>query len=412
VYAATVSAHSFADIVGQSEAVEFLQGVAARGRYANAYLLYGPPGVGKGTAAIAFARALLCERVGGAFAPAATSAQAGLFGDAPAPAPSRQPAGEACGECAACTKTAELQHPDLKFLFPVSGEESKLDDTIIETLAEWRADPLFVFVYDKAASIRLSMTRELLREMAFKPFEAGRRVVVVRDADRMREDQFSAMLKSIEEPGSSTVWVITSSRPGRMPATIRSRCQRVRFRPLDEAVIASFLTDRVGLDRTMVALLAGLSSGSLGRALSLREANPEQAREHARGLLGRARSGNYAELWKEIQGLMAYGKVSRETLRRLIELQMLWLRDLLRARYGGETERFVHADRKADVLRAAQSIDATEIRRRLMILEEALRSIEGNVSPDLTLFSTQSRLADPSRSRTEWPEPPSAPWRY
>src|SRR5206468_5943308 len=106
-------------------------------------------------------------------------------------------------------------------------EERELDKTIAETLEQLRADPLFVFGYEKAASIRLSITRDLLRELAFKPFEAARRVVVVRDADRMREDQCSAMLKSIEEPGASTVWVLTTARPSRLPATIRSRCQRV-----------------------------------------------------------------------------------------------------------------------------------------------------------------------------------------
>src|SRR5204862_3865596 len=112
--------------------------------------------------------------------------------------------------------------------FPVSGEENKLDETVAETLAALREDPLFTFVYEKAASIRLSLTRDLLRELAYQPFEAVRRVVVVRDADRMREDQYSALLKSIEEPGS-TVWVLTTSRLARLPATIRSRCQRVRF---------------------------------------------------------------------------------------------------------------------------------------------------------------------------------------
>src|SRR5262249_12395307 len=145
-----------------------------------------------------------------------------LFGAA-TPEPPRD---DACGECAACQKTNELQHPDLKFLFPLSGEERDLDETVAETLAAWRQDPFFVFTYEKAASIRLSVTRELLRELAFKPFEAPRRVVVVRDADRMREDQYSAMLESIEEPGASTVWVLTTARPSRLPATIRSRCQR------------------------------------------------------------------------------------------------------------------------------------------------------------------------------------------
>src|SRR5262245_12373878 len=215
-----------ADVIAQPGAVAFLRGVVAGGRYANAYLFHGPAGVGKGTAALAFARALLCDRRPGA--PAAP----GLF-DAPTPTPSAGPSDDACGVCPSCQKAASLQHPDLKFLFPVSGEEKELDETVAETLERLRKDPLFVFSYEKAASIRLSLTRELLRELAFQPFEAARRVVVVRDADRMREDQYSALLKSIEEPGS-TVWILTTGRPQRLPATIRSRCQSVHFAPIPE----------------------------------------------------------------------------------------------------------------------------------------------------------------------------------
>ncbi|HEY6867214.1 MAG TPA: hypothetical protein VI792_08155, partial [Candidatus Eisenbacteria bacterium] len=245
-----------ADLIGQPGAGAFLRGVVAGGRFANAYLLHGAPGVGKGTAALAFARALLCERGAGA-----RGAPAGLF-DAPAPAPGTPPADDACGECPACLKAGALQHPDLRFLFPVSGEEKDLDETIAGTLQAVREDPLHVFAYEKAASIRLSLTRELLRELAYRPFEAARRVVVVRDADRMREDQYSAMLKSIEEPGASTVWVLTTARLQRLPATIRSRCQRVRFAPLDDAVIAEFLERRAGVRAHEARLLAGLASGS------------------------------------------------------------------------------------------------------------------------------------------------------
>src|SRR5262249_270399 len=161
----------------------------------------GPAGVGKGTAALAFARALLCERSPGAVAStpdlfgAAASGEGSLLrGDPMKGATRREPPPDAAaptrdarGGCGACPKTATLQDADLKFLFPVSGEEKEPEATIAETLAGLREDPLFVFVHEKAASIRLSMTRELLRELAYAPYEAARRVVVVRDADRMRE---------------------------------------------------------------------------------------------------------------------------------------------------------------------------------------------------------------------------------
>src|SRR5438552_3481932 len=130
----------------QQEAAAFLRGVVAGGRYANAYLFQGPAGVGKGTAALAFARALLCERAGSS-AVATEAAGPSLFDAVATPAPAtsvRTAEDDACGRCPACLKSRVLQHPDLKFLFPVSGEEKDLDTTIGETLNALRTDPLFV----------------------------------------------------------------------------------------------------------------------------------------------------------------------------------------------------------------------------------------------------------------------------
>jgi len=395
-----------ADLLDQPAATTFLRGVVAGGRYANAYLFYGPAGVGKGTAALAFARALLCEHGAGAL-PAAPS----LF-DAPATAAPAGPADDACGECPACRKTATLQHPDLRFLFPVSGEENKLDETIDETLTALRQDPLFVLTYDKAASIRISLTRDLLRELAYQPFEAARRVVVVRDADRMREDQYSALLKSIEEPGLTTVWVLTTSRLHRVPATIRSRCQRVRFVPLTEASVTQFLTSRAEVAPNAARILAALSSGSLARAIALRETDPIALRNQALALLEPARRGDPSALWLAAQKFMNFGRTGREALRRMVEFHELWLRDLLRARYGAPREMLANRDHEEAIRRQAQELDAGEIRRRLMVLEEALRSIEGNVSADLTIFSTMARVAGARPGEGEWPAHPAGRWDY
>ena len=396
---------SLSQLLGQSETSSFLRGVVAGGRYANAYLFHGPAGVGKGTAALAFARALLCERT-----PGAAAVAPGLFDAAP-PA-GAAPADDACGVCPACHKTAALQHPDLKFLFPVSGEEKQLDATIAETLTAMREDPYYVFNYEKAASIRLSLTRELIRELAYKPFEASRRAVVVRDADRMREDQYSAMLKSIEEPGAATVWVLTTARPTRLPATIRSRCQRVRFAPLSEKQVEGVLTGGLGLALREARMLAALAAGSLARALTLRDAEPIALRDEALALLAPALRGDAAGLWKAAQGLTRFGRAGRESLRRVIEFHHLWLRDLLRARYDAPREMLVHRDRESEIRRQAAGLDASEIRRRLMVLEEMLRAIEGNVTADLALYSGAARVAGEHLGEGRWPAHTAARWDY
>jgi len=407
------------DLLGQTNAKTFLRSVLAGGRYANAYLFHGPAGVGKGIAALAFARAILCERAGGRRPPepARVDHAPGLFEaleppTAPAPKSSEPPLDDACGECAACLKSGDLQHPDLKFLFPVSGEEKELDTTIGDTLAALREDPFFVFTYEKFASIRLSLTRELLRELAYAPFEAARRVVVVRDADRMREDQYSALLKAIEEPGAVTVWVLTSSRPARLPATIVSRCQQVRFAPLAEDELIAYLEERVGVTARESRLLAALAAGSLGRALTLRDTDPLRLRDEALALLEPALRGDGPGLWRAAQAYMNYGRTGRESLRRMIEFHELWLRDLLRAGVGAPRDALVNRDREGELRRQAERVDPTEIRRRLMVLEEARDAIEGNVTADLTVFSAMARVAGARIGEGEWPAHLAERWRY
>jgi len=144
----------------------------------------------------------------------------------------------------------------------------------------------------------------------------------------------------------------------------------------------------------------------------MREAKPSmrEQRDAALALLGPALAGDPAALWSGIQKTTAFGKAGRERLRQALEFHQLWLRDLLRTRYGAEPEQIVNRDQAARLKELAARIDAVEIRRRLLVLEEALRSIEGNVSADLTLFSTLSRVAGDRLGEGAWPAHAAARW--
>lgn len=353
---------NLAAIAGQRRAVGQLRKLLAGTRLANAYLFHGPWGVGKTRAALAFAAALLC--------------------------PKRD--GDACGACPHCRKAMRLMHPDLRFLFPVSGEESELEETISASLEALRSDPLHVFTYEKAASIRISLTRDLIRELSFRPFEAERRVVVVRDADRMRADQYSALLKTLEEPGQSTVWILTTSRPRRLPDTVRSRCLSVRFGPLSEEEMEEFLVGSAGVAKERARLLAVVSAGSLGRALLWRDEDVRGARDEALEMLRPALAGDAGGVLQQAAGV-ARGW-NRERMRRVLEFQTLWLRDVLRLRYGADPETLVNRDRAADLRRSAEKTALGEIKRRLAVLEEIGRAIESNVNPEVAFFSGLARV--------------------
>jgi DNA polymerase-3 subunit delta' len=368
---------TFQEIVGQDRAIETLRATLRAGRIPNAYLFEGPWGVGKTRTALALAAALVC----------------------------RTESDEACGQCDACVRAARMQHPDIRFLFPVMGDE---DDPLAmaEVLGRVAEDEHHVFVYEKASSIRIGLTRELLKELAFKPYEGRRRVIVMRDADRMREDQYSAMLKSLEEPGASTLWILTTSRPNRLPPTIRSRCLRVRFRPLPEDAIAGYLAERAGTSKSEARLLAALASGSLARALTLRGENVGMLRDEALRILGQANSGDPARALEAASSAASWS--NREKMRRTLEFQFLLLRDLLRLRHGASEETLVNRDKIADLRRVADAIDVKEIRRRTALLEEVARAIDSNVTPEAAFFSAYARwgrafAVDTAERADAWP---------
>src|SRR5262245_50887771 len=159
-------------------------------------------------------------------------------------------------------------------------------------------------------------------------------------------------------------------------------------------------------------MLAALAGGSLGRALAMRDSDPDMKaqRDAALAMLLPALERKPDQLWRLVQGATGFGKAGREKLRLALEFHQLWLRDVLRLRYGGSEESLVNRDRVAELRKLAAGLDAAEVRRRLLVLEEALRSIDGNVSADLTLFSTLSRVAGDRVGEGAWPAHAAARW--
>ncbi|HEY6081299.1 MAG TPA: DNA polymerase III subunit [Polyangiaceae bacterium] len=220
---------SFAHVLGQEPAVATLERALASSKLHHAYRFEGPAGVGKGLAAMAFARALLCE------------ARAPL----------------ACGKCGSCQRAATLV-----------GEDPELPahaDLLIIERGLYRR----VLGGAEASGIGVEQVRRIvLSRVGFAPHEGRALVCVVRGADELTVSAANALLKTLEEPPANTYFVLVTSRPSRLLDTIRSRTLPVRFGPLPDAVVAQLMTER-GLDAT----LAPLAQGSMEQALRL--ADPE-----------------------------------------------------------------------------------------------------------------------------------------
>jgi DNA polymerase III subunit delta' len=207
----------FSGIVGQERAVGALEAAAARP--VHAYLLIGPPGTGKRRAAEGLAAALLC------------------------------PASPPDGTCESCRRVLAGVHPDV------------------------------IHVEREGAAIGIDTAREVIHTALTSPVEGARKVVVLHDFHLVR-DAAPALLKTIEEPPATTVFVILAEHLPPDLVTIASRCVQVEFQPLTvEQVAAALESD--GVPPELAAHLAEASGGRLDRARLLASDRQFEARRQA-----------------------------------------------------------------------------------------------------------------------------------
>ena len=187
----------------------------AAGRVPHAVLLCGPAGLGKVHFARRLAEALVCRQPHGN--------------------------GDACGSCRACRLSRAGSHPDLHWVAP--EEPGKM--------------------------IKIDAVRELTAKSVLSAQDGGYRVFVLDPADAMNRSAANALLKTLEEPASRTVLILVSSHPDRLPATIRSRCQMLKFMIPSTEAVRDWLGSRLG-GGDLEGLLA-VSGGAPLRALQARE---------------------------------------------------------------------------------------------------------------------------------------------
>jgi DNA polymerase-3 subunit delta' len=323
----------FRDLIGQRDARAVLQGALRSGKIAHAYLFVGPEGVGRRTAALAFAQTLLCERGGG----------------------------DACGACAACRKVAGGAHPDLRVIAPGGRTESG---------AERRA-------------VGIEQIRDLKRDAAYPPYEARWKVFVVEDAEAMRAEAANSLLKVLEEPPArSVIILISESAPALLP-TIVSRSQIVRFSFVPAPEIAAALAERAGVPADQAPFLGALAGGRPG--LALREAAEAQAalgfrQEVVRVLEIVAREGAV----KRLEAAEALSR-QKDDLDRWLDTALLWIRDVAVWQAAHDPALLVNLDRRDRIDAWAQRARPEGIRDAAAAIEAAKTDLRRNINPRLVI---------------------------
>jgi DNA polymerase-3 subunit gamma/tau len=349
---------TFEEIVGQERITRTLQNAIRAGRTSHAYLFAGHRGTGKTTTARILAKALNCAQ-------------------GPTPTPDNT-----CPQCVAIAKGVSMD----------------------------------VIEIDGASNTSVDDVRDLKEKIVLAPTESRYKVYIIDEVHMLSTSAFNALLKTLEEPPAHAVFVLVTTEPHRIPATVLSRCQRFDFRRVSFAEILARLRtiaaqDGIAIDEAALAQIARVADGSVRDAESVLD----QLSAYAEGTIDRAlvtgvlglvdedAAAGFAEAalrrdvaaaLRQAQEAADAGKDIRQVLRALLE----HFRDLLLVKTcGPQAAEILDAPREhyERLARQADGVGVSDLLRAVRVLADASNDARWSTQPRLALEVALVRLARP-----------------
>lgn len=216
----------FENLAGNENIKTILRRLSSSARVPNSMLFTGPDGIGKRHFALGLAKAIVCQTK------------------------------DACGKCTACLRVEV-------FSFPTSDKKEDFERVFLSE------HPDVGMVVPFKRNILVGAIRELEREASFRPYEAAARIFIIDDAHKMNDAASNALLKTLEEPATTTHLVLITSSPDSLLQTILSRCQVFRFAPIANDLVRDSLLKTEQFSADDAELAASVSGGSISRAMAI-----------------------------------------------------------------------------------------------------------------------------------------------
>jgi len=358
---------SFDSFLGNPQAVATVREMLATGRVPGALLFAGPDGVGKKTLALMLAKALVCGR----------------------------DAADFCDQCTHCRKAEQM--------FATAREdsarrrESKDAARRVEGLVY-----LDLQIIEPLTKFILTEQIRQLRAIAYtRPFEFPRRVFILDEAQTVHWQAVDLLLKVLEEPPETTSFILICPNAFELRSTIRSRCTRVVFQPVDQTLIQDLVARERKLTEPQKALAARVAAGSVARARAFDPAEYERRRqpwlEFLEAMVSRPAPGAAADWRLTFDSARALTE-NRDDFEGTLKIGYSLLSDLLHVLLDPEANRVVNVDLTARLQGWAPKLTLGGIEKIKAGLDQAYRLQIRNVNPQLgfeTLgIDVRSSIAD------------------
>ena len=339
-------------VIGHENAVTLLRRSLEKGTVAHAYLLVGPAHCGKMTIAVNLAQALNCI---GAEPP--------------------------CGVCDSCRRILEGKHADIRVTELQRGDDSA------ETSARTR--------------IGVEQVDEILHSVNLPPFEGKRKVFIIDGTEHLSIGAANRMLKTLEEPVSNVVFVLLTVNEAMVPATVISRCQRIELFPLPLTTIESALVSRWGIEPVRARLLARLSAGCLGWAVTMaKDGALLQQRNDWLDEWLEVMEGDFDSRFSFAAKMTERYSQNRETVQQKLTLLLDWWRDLLLVK-AGNPGAVVNIDREDTLNAMAAGYTLGQIRGCIRRIESVIVQLRQNVSAQLALEVLMLNIPERAKVKRE-----------
>lgn len=319
---------SFNDIVGNEQVKKILKLSLSKGRLPNSLLFVGPPGVGKLRTALTLAKALNCEQL----------------------------TDDSCDRCSSCLRIERGQHPNVRVVMREKNREQIVKEQIDEI--------------------------NYLSKM--RPWNQGKLVFIIDEAERMNETVANSFLKTLEEPRPFVYFIlITEDLPVILP-TIRSRCQVLKFKPISEEDIEKALLQR-GFPADRASLIATTTDGNLEMALNLDWEEFQAVRDKAWMLFKKMIETGEAEDFLNLTAGRAR-KDFLEEYKEILSFFSVFFRDLL-VIFQRKREHLFNSDLESELKKLAAEISPDKAIKGVRLIEDYLRSLKKN--PNLSIMSNE-----------------------